>query len=324
MVVGDDGQDRAFSRFWMLVARGASWPGSRRAPARAPCPPPDFQSGVAQPERCAFEIKAREMPLLVAAPVPCLRARADIVAEHHRHVDAGQHRRPPAPSRPPARARARSGIGQARDLLDRVADVEHGDVQLVVQPLQLGQDLVPCARWSSAASGSSISSRRGLRGQRARDRHALALAARQLARCAAPAGGRCPAARSRCIAARSPALRRGARLQAVVEVAAHVQVRRTGWPPGTRSRAAAPVRRHEHAARVVLPAVSPSIATQAPAARSRPASAAQQRGLARSPRGRTARVTPRAGSARSTSSVKLGARQRAGGRGVGRCSAPSA
>jgi hypothetical protein len=52
-------------------------------------------------------------------------------------------------------------LGQAGNLVQRVADVEHRNVQRAVQPLQVGQHL-GLALGVQRGQGSSISSRRGL------------------------------------------------------------------------------------------------------------------------------------------------------------------
>ena len=84
---------------------------------------------------------------------------------------------------------------EPRDLGDRMADIDdrHRAPRRAAARYRAGSR--PCAPRRARPSGSSITSRRGLRQQRAADRDALLLAARQIRRPAAQQMRRCRAIR---------------------------------------------------------------------------------------------------------------------------------
>ena len=163
---------------------------------------------------------------------------------------------------------------------------------------------------SREASGSSISSRRGSREQRAADGDALLLAARQPARPAARAGRRCRAARPPCrgVVARE---RRGREPAAVEQVLPHGQVREQ--PPVLEHVAdAALCGGHEHAAAGVDQHAS-SIPHATLVGADQPGDDVDERWSCPRPSGRTARSARRrsrsaASSAKSPSRCRMSRR----------------
>jgi hypothetical protein len=114
-------------------------------------------------------------------------------------------------------------VGQPRHFVDGMADVDDGDAQFFVQPVQIGQHLGLAPR---VQRGQRLVHQQQGRagGQRACDGHALALAARQRI---GPALQQVRDAQQvHHLVQRDAALAAGDALEAVREVVLHVQVRK--------------------------------------------------------------------------------------------------
>ena len=165
-------------------------------------------------------------------------------------------------------------VGQARHLVERVADVDDGQRQRLVQAVEIRQDRRLGGR---IERGQRLVHEQEARAHRecACDRNALALAAGQ--RVDAPLQQGRDAQQLDRLLQRNAALGRRNTTAAIVQVAAHIEVREQARFLEHDADGAA-VRRHEHAL------VLPHLAAQREAALGRTlqaGDAAQQRGLAR-------------------------------------------
>ena len=143
----------------------------------------------------AREVQTRQVIVVVVGRDDGLDDDAGILGEGSRQVQPCQGLLERAAREHATAVHHHQMIGQARDLVRGVADVEHRDRQLVVQPLQVGQDLL-LAR--DVQGGKRLVHQQHPRADRqgAGDGDPLALAAGEAIRLARRAGDRSPGARS--------------------------------------------------------------------------------------------------------------------------------
>ncbi|MNZ84545.1 hypothetical protein D3C78_1033070 [compost metagenome] len=197
----------------------------------------------------AGEFQAGEVVGVVVVGDPRLDDHPGVLAEGGGQVEAGEGFLQAALGDHPALVEQHHVVGQARHLVGGVADVEHRDVQLVVQTLEVGQDLLLAleierrqrlVHQQQARAGE----------QRAGDADALALAAGQALGHALEQVA--DAEQLEHALPLHPPRRLVDPAHAVFQIAPHVQVgKQAGFLEHVAERA--PVRRHEHAAGAVLP-----------------------------------------------------------------------
>ncbi len=209
------------------------------------------ETAVARPQRGAraVDVDARELPLRVALGDHAVEHDAGLLAERQRQVEPRQHLAQRPGGEDAARFHHHQVVGQARHFVDGVADVDDRQRQLVVQAVEVGQHLGLAARVERRQRFVEQQQAR-VGAERARDRDALAFAARERGR--APRHQRADAQQLDDAVERDAALAGRDAAQAVFEVAAHVEVREQRRVLDHVADGAA-MRRHPGAGGVVLP-----------------------------------------------------------------------
>ena len=199
------------------------------------------------------ELQPRQLPRRIALGDRALQHHAGTFALRRGQIQPRQHvgQRPGCGDL--AVRHQHQLVGELRDLVDRMADIDHRNVQLGMQPPQIGQHL-GLARRIQRRQRLVHQQQARPGGQRARHGHALPLAARQ---------GVGPARHQVADAQQLDGLLQGPQrtgvlrsrrsaASAVVEVAAHIQMREQGRILDHVAQRAV-VRRHEAACGIVLP-----------------------------------------------------------------------
>ena len=133
--------------------------------------------GQTQGQRRVGQRQREQLVTLIVAADLGPQHHAGIVALCQRQIEAWQQFAERAAGQGAAAVQQHQVIGQARHFIGRMADVEHGDVQLVMQAFQVGQDLL----LALAVEGCQrLVEQQQLRAgeQGTGDTHALAFAAR--------------------------------------------------------------------------------------------------------------------------------------------------
>ena len=213
--------------------------------------PAHFLAGIAgpQPAGLAIHIEPRQVPLRITRADHGVQHHTGLVAKGHGQIQPRQHVGQRAIGQYAAGIHQHQVVGQPRHFVDGMADVDDGDAQFFVQPVQIGQDLGLATR---VQRGQGLIHQQQCRagGQRACDGHALALAARKRIGPALQQVG--DAQQVHDLVQRDAALVAGDALEAVREVVLHVQVRKQGRLLDHVADGAL-MRGHEEALRVVLP-----------------------------------------------------------------------
>jgi len=199
-----------------------------------------------------IERHLQQLVVRVEAQHLCAHQRAGGIALGARHVRARQQRLDRAVRDDLAIAQQHQVVGQADHFVERMGDVQHRQAQLARQPLEVGQQFgLACGIQRGQRLVHQQQARAG--GQRARDRHPLALAARQLRRATCQHGAQ--AQQLDRLRQRHAPLGGGHALQTEVQVALHRQVlEQAGFLKHQAQRS--PVGGAPDAVRVVLPHVA--------------------------------------------------------------------
>ena len=208
----------------VLDAAGSGLFGQAHVPRQHPHPhaAANRQALVAHPQAAARKIHPRQMPAVVHLAHRAIEHGASVVPQRDGQIDAGQRLRQGPAGHHPAVVHHHQGIGQPRHFIGRVADIQHRNVQLAAQALQVGQDFLFALQ---VERGQRLVHQQQARvhGQCPRNADPLALATRQGARFAVQQMANSQQ-RDRLIKARLLCTR-GA-LQAVAQVAHHRKMRK--------------------------------------------------------------------------------------------------
>ena len=134
---------------------------------------------VADPQLAATKVHAGQVPGGIQLADRGGQDDPSVFAQADGGVHAAQDLRQGAAGGHAALVQHHQVVGQARHLVRRVADVEHGDVELVAQALQIGQDFLLATQ---VERGQGLVHQQHARGdgQGAGDADALTLAPRQM------------------------------------------------------------------------------------------------------------------------------------------------
>ena len=99
-------------------------------------------AAVAHPEAATTKVSARQLPLLIALADDGVDDDAGILAELNRQVEPGQRLGKWTVGQCASSFEHDQMVGKARHFVGRVTDVEHWNVELVVQLFQIGQNFL--------------------------------------------------------------------------------------------------------------------------------------------------------------------------------------